>query len=151
MPPDDRPTQPPPLAPDGRSDPGSRQMEMHAPADDPAARLPVVLIFNDLLNAATDGTLRWERLRDGIEIARLYVTHESGPSAALLRYAPGARLQRHVHTGFEHIYVLTGSQIDDRGEHCAGALLIHGPGTSHTIASPRGCVVLAFWEKPVRF
>ena len=76
---------------------------------------------------------------------------DAGPSAALLRYTPGSRLQRHEHVGFEHIYVLAGSQLDDSGEHHAGALLIHGPGTSHTIASKHGCLVLAVWERPVRF
>ena len=112
---------------------------------------PVRMIFPDLLAAATDGAVRWEPMREGIDIARLYTTPDGGPSAALLRYRPGARLARHVHTGFEHIYVLSGSQVDDSGEHRAGALLIHGPGTSHTIASKHGCVVLAIWERPVRF
>lgn len=111
----------------------------------------VKLIFGDLLAAATDSTLVWEKMRDGIDIARLYSTKEGGPSAALLRYSPGARLRRHEHTGFEHIYILAGSQIDDNGEHHAGALLIHGPGTHHSITSKHGCLVLAIWERPVRF
>jgi anti-sigma factor ChrR (cupin superfamily) len=116
-----------------------------------AVQTPVKRIFEDLLESATNGSVDWEKLRDGIDIARLYHAGEGGPSAALLRYAPGARLQRHEHTGFEQIYVLTGSQTDDSGEHKAGALLIHGPGTSHTISSKHGCLVLAFWERPVRF
>jgi anti-sigma factor ChrR (cupin superfamily) len=112
---------------------------------------PVRLVFADLVAAATEGGVRWEAMREGIEIARLYTTPDGGPSAALLRYRAGARLARHVHTGYEHIYVLSGSQTDDNGEHRAGALLIHGPGTSHTIASRHGCVVLAIWERPVKF
>jgi anti-sigma factor ChrR (cupin superfamily) len=118
-----------------------------APQASPAVRL----ILNDLLGAATDGRLTWERLRDGIDIAHLYTTPPPGPAAALLRYAPRTRLDRHEHSGFEHIYILTGSQTDDAGEHYAGALLIHGPGTTHAIASSHGCLVLAIWEKPVRF
>jgi anti-sigma factor ChrR (cupin superfamily) len=117
----------------------------------PLPPVPVRLIFADLLATAADGSLRWERLRPGVEIARLYATPDGGPTAALLRYAAGARLARHEHTGFEHIYVLCGSQVDDSGEHRAGALLIHGPGTSHTISSKHGCIVLAIWERPVRF
>jgi hypothetical protein len=30
-------------------------------------------------------------------------------------------------------------------------LLIHAPGTRHSIASAEGCVVLAIYEKPVVF
>jgi anti-sigma factor ChrR (cupin superfamily) len=137
-----------PPQPVGMTDASLPQSEMRA---EPALAMPVKLIFADLLQAATDGSLRWERMREGIEIARLYATPDGGPSAALLRYTPGARLQRHEHTGFEHIFVLAGSQVDDSGEHHAGALLIHGPGTSHTISSKHGCVVLAVWERPVRF
>jgi anti-sigma factor ChrR (cupin superfamily) len=132
----------------GRDDPTVPQSQMHAPA---AALAPVRLIFGDLLAAATDSTLQWERMREGIEIARLYSGGEGGPSAALLRYSPAARLARHEHTGFEHIFILAGSQVDDGGEHHAGALLIHGPGTSHSIASKHGCLVLAVWERPVKF
>lgn len=133
------------------------QAPLHPTTTPPTSPVPVVtstgfrLSFDDLLAAATDGTLTWETLRPGIEIARLYVTPDGGPSAALLRYAPGARLARHEHVGFEQIYVLSGSQTDDSGEHRAGSLLIHGPGTTHAIHSTRGCIVLAMWEKPVRF
>jgi hypothetical protein len=143
------------LSPTGQNDPAAPQAEMRAGAlplmiSGTAPERRIKLIFGDLLAAATDSTLVWEKMREGIDIARLYAT-EGGPSAALLRYAPGARLQRHEHTGFEHIFVLAGSQVDDNGEHHAGALLIHGPGTSHTITSKHGCLVLAIWERPVRF
>ncbi|HSI34880.1 MAG: cupin domain-containing protein [Phycisphaerae bacterium] len=131
-------------------------MEIDRPAEPSASHLttdattPFKRIFSDLLAAATDGELDWQILRPGIEIARL-CTSEGGPTSALLRYAAGATLARHEHTGFEHIYVLSGSQADDSGEHRAGALLIHGPGTSHAISSRHGCIVLAIWEKPVNF
>ncbi|HWE00915.1 MAG TPA: cupin domain-containing protein [Tepidisphaeraceae bacterium] len=92
----------------------------------------------------------WERFREGIEIHRLYESGD-GPSAALLRYAPGASLQRHIHRGHEHILVLRGSQIDDAGEHSAGTLLVYMAGSSHAITSPGGCVVLIIWERPVAF
>ena len=92
----------------------------------------------------------WEKFRAGIEIHVLYET-AGGPSAALLRYAPGAALQRHVHVGYEHIIVLRGSQVDDAGEHVAGTLLVYVAGTSHAVSSPQGCVVLIIWERPVSF
>jgi len=111
----------------------------------------IKMIFEDLLGAATDGSLTWETLRPGIEIARLHKDGEQGSASALLRYEAGARLARHEHTGFEHIFVLSGSQSDDAGEHRAGSLMIHGPGTLHAISSKNGCIVLALWERPGRF
>jgi anti-sigma factor ChrR (cupin superfamily) len=91
----------------------------------------------------------WRFFREGVEIARLYGEGASGPSAALLRYAPGAKVPVHVHHGMEHILVLAGSQADADATYEAGSMLIHGPGTSHDVFSEQGCVVLAIWEKPV--
>jgi anti-sigma factor ChrR (cupin superfamily) len=67
----------------------------------------------------------------------------------LLRYAPNAAVPRHIHHGFEHILVLSGSQRDDHGTYTAGTMLVSTPGSSHAISSEEGCVVLAIWEKPV--
>jgi anti-sigma factor ChrR (cupin superfamily) len=91
---------------------------------------------------------QWETFRKGIEIHWIYKT-PGGASAALLKYAPGARLGRHIHAGYEHIFVLRGSQTDENGQHERGTLLIHGPGTTHSIHSDPGCIVLAVWEKSV--
>lgn len=95
--------------------------------------------------------LPWQPFRPGVEIARLYGDGAGGPSAALLRYAPGATVPRHDHDDFEHIVVLSGSQRDERGVYGVGTLLVHGAGTSHAVASDDGCVVLAIWNAPVRF
>ena len=107
------------------------------------------LIVRDLFSDSELDQQRWEPFRPGIEIQRIYGGAPAAASAALLRYAPGARLPRHSHEGYEHILVLRGSQVDDNGEHTVGTLLIHPPGTSHAIHSPKGCIVLAMWEKPV--
>lgn len=115
---------------------------------DPPASKP--RIFADAFASARDGSLPWQPFRQGIEICRLY-EEPGGASAAFLRYAPGARLQRHQHVGYEHIFVLSGSQTDDHGEHRAGAMLIHPPGSSHAVSTTPGCIVLAVWEKPVLF
>lgn len=93
----------------------------------------------------------WEPFREGVEIARIYGEGKVGPAAALLRYAPGAQLPAHAHTGFEHIIVLSGNQRDDRGTYAAGSCLIHAEGTQHDVSSPDGCVVLALWYSPVAF
>jgi anti-sigma factor ChrR (cupin superfamily) len=92
----------------------------------------------------------WEPFRPGIEISPLYDTEE-GASAAFLKYQPGASVPWHEHTGWEHILVLTGSQSDDAGHYPAGTLLVHAPGSRHRVASEEGCLVLAIWERPIKF
>ena len=108
------------------------------------------LILKDLSNiAAWQDNLPWQPFRDGVEIYRLYGDNTSGSAAALLRYEPGASVPRHTHTGFEHIYVLTGSQTDQNGEHQAGTFVINPPHSNHTVVSQAGCIVLVIWEKPI--
>lgn len=97
------------------------------------------------------GDLAFAPFRDGIEIAWLYRNGEHGPAAAFLRYAPGARVPRHLHAGYEHVLVLEGAQSDQNGRHAAGTLVVNPPGTSHSVASEEGCLVLIIWERPVVF
>ncbi len=103
------------------------------------------------LQQIIDDPEAWEFFRDGIDVHWLYRNENDSPSAALLKYAPGASVPRHRHSGFEHIYVLQGSQVDEYGEHHVGNLAINPPGTAHSIESPEGCIVYAVWEKPVVF
>jgi anti-sigma factor ChrR (cupin superfamily) len=109
------------------------------------------LLLSDLVRRAEDESFPWTALRDGVDIHRLYGEAGSGPSAALLRYAPGASVPLHTHDGYEHIFVLRGSQADHRGAYGEGALVINAPGTSHTVASAGGCLVLVIWERSPRF
>jgi anti-sigma factor ChrR (cupin superfamily) len=101
--------------------------------------------------AAHPERLRWEPMRPGIEVHPLYGFGSNGPAAAFLRYAPGTRLDRHRHDGFEHVFVLAGSQEDERGRYGAGALVINPPGSAHNVSSSEGCIVLVVWERPVVF
>ena len=93
----------------------------------------------------------WQPFHPGIDCLPIYQTPDGGPAAMLLRYQPGAHAPVHVHQGYEHILVLSGSQTDERGHHPTGSLLIHPPGTEHHVRSEDGCVVLAIWERRVRF
>nr|WP_067298954.1 cupin domain-containing protein [Marinobacterium profundum] len=93
----------------------------------------------------------WAPFHEGIQVHWLVQTDNTGYSAALLKYAPGAAAPLHEHRGYEHILVLEGSQQDDNGLHGVGNLSINPPGTAHTVFSEDGCIVLAIWEKPVRF
>jgi anti-sigma factor ChrR (cupin superfamily) len=94
-------------------------------------------------------SLPWQDFHPGVKICRLYGDGKTGPTAAVIRFSPGASIPAHCHTGYEHILVLTGSQVDEYGEVCAGALRIHPPGSGHAVTSPGGCLVLAIYEKPV--
>ncbi|HET6249520.1 MAG TPA: cupin domain-containing protein [Tepidisphaeraceae bacterium] len=108
------------------------------------------LILTHLFKLPDEANIQWEEFREGIEICRLH-ENPGGSNAALLRYEPGASLQVHYHLGHEYILVLSGSQIDDAGEHSAGTLLMYQPGTSHSVRSPGGCVVLIIRDRPVSF
>lgn len=95
-------------------------------------------------------------LKDGrvsVEIHRLYSTEDTGvdgPAAALVRYLPGGAAKAHVHPGYELIYVLSGELETDDGVYPPNSLLMMYPGSVHAPRSPKGCVGLAVWEKPVR-
>ena len=109
------------------------------------------LVISELATRVLAPGFEWMPYRDGVRIHRLYGAGEAGPSAALLRYEPGASIPRHVHQGYEHLYVLHGTQVDARGTHAAGTLVINPPGSSHAVVSPTGCVVLVIWERPIAF
>lgn len=93
----------------------------------------------------------WVVFREGVDIHRFYGDGVVGPTAALIRFRKEARVPMHLHEGWEHILVLAGSQRDQNGVISAGTLRIHPPGTYHSVVSEAGCIVLAIYEKPVRF
>jgi anti-sigma factor ChrR (cupin superfamily) len=93
----------------------------------------------------------YEPLRPGVDILYLYKDDASGASSALLRYAPGAEVPAHTHQGFEHVYVLAGEQLDDRGRYPAGSFVVNPPGSGHRVWSPGGCLVLIVWQQAVVF
>lgn len=110
------------------------------------------LVWRDFLTADLDDPgLVWQNFREGVDIVPLHGDATQGCSCALLRYQPGAVIPRHVHMGMEFLLILRGSQTDDRGSYSAGSFLINPATSSHGIVSEEGCVVLAIWEKPVRF
>jgi anti-sigma factor ChrR (cupin superfamily) len=106
----------------------------------------------DLFDIARNpDSIEWLPFRDGVEIHRLYGDGITGPTAALLRFRHEATVPLHQHEGYEHLLILAGSQRDANGVLKAGTLRIHPPGTRHSATSDAGCIVLAIYEKPVRF
>ncbi|MEY8689000.1 MAG: cupin domain-containing protein [Leptothrix sp. (in: b-proteobacteria)] len=70
--------------------------------------------------------------RVGAEVAR---------ATSIVRYAAGARFDRHVHGGGEEILVLEGVFSDDSGDHPAGTYLRNPPGSAHAPHSRDGCLL----------
>ena len=93
----------------------------------------------------------YQPLRPGVDILYLYKDETSGASSALLRYQPGAEVPAHRHAGYEHVLVLAGAQMDERGTYSAGMFVINPPGSSHRVWSPEGCLVLIVWQLAVEF
>jgi len=95
--------------------------------------------------------LKWQPFSHGVDIYPLYESGPDGPKAVLLRFHPGGRVPLHEHTGYEHIFMLAGEQVDEVSKAETGSLIINPPGSSHSILSENGCIVLAIYEKPVKF
>ena len=108
--------------------------------------------LKDLFNLPDiQGHIAWQPYREGVEIHRLYGDGITGPIAALIRYRAGGEVPLHVHIGYEHIIILAGSQRMGNEVFGTGTLIINPPGTQHKVSSDDGCIVLAIYEKPVRF
>ena len=116
-----------------------------------ATSFPCIEIGNLFELSRSLESVAWQPFREGVDIHRFYGDGVSGPSAALIRFREDAAIPRHQHEGFEHIMVLAGEQRDENGLIEAGTLRIHPPGTAHSVTGRKGCIVLAIYEKPVRF
>jgi anti-sigma factor ChrR (cupin superfamily) len=111
-----------------------------------------VIRLHDLFNIGRwHEALAWQPLSAGVDVYPLYESGAGGPRAVLLRYQPGSRVRSHEHAGYEHILVLHGEQTDEAGTAEAGTLSINPPGTCHRVSSGKGCIILAIYEKPVKF
>src|SRR6185295_16300638 len=101
-----------------------------------------VIKLNDLFQVSGwQQRLAWKPFQKGVDIFQLYAEGGNGPTAALLRFHPGGRVPLHEHTGYEHIFVLAGSQVDENSRAETGMLIINPPGSSHSILSENGCIV----------
>ena len=122
-----------------------------APPFPPLSKFPRLELKNLFQIAEWQHEIPWQPFREGIDIHRLYGDHTIGPAAALLRFRSAGKVPAHEHGGYEHIIVLAGGQGDQNGPIQAGTLMINPPGSSHGVVSEAGCIVLAIYEKPVRF
>jgi anti-sigma factor ChrR (cupin superfamily) len=93
----------------------------------------------------------WQPYVNGAEIHRLYGDGKEGPTAVLLRFREESQVPVHLHTGYEHIFILAGEQRDQNGTRSRGGFTINPPGTAHGVSSKAGTIVLVIYEKPVVF
>ena len=109
-------------------------------------------VLHDLLECDfNESTFDWQPFRAGVDIVPLHSDVIRGCSSALLRYQPGAVVPQHSHRGFEYVFILRGSQKDNRGEYFRGSFIINKPGSHHQVSSSDGCVALVIWESPILF
>lgn len=114
--------------------------------------MAINLVWQNLIKSDFSGPeFVWQGFRAGVDIIFLHGDAAQGCSCALLRYQPGAEIPRHLHVGMEFLLVLRGSQTDERGHYEEGSFLINPASSSHAIISEEGCIVLAIWERPVKF
>jgi anti-sigma factor ChrR (cupin superfamily) len=91
----------------------------------------------------------FEPFRHGVTIHWIHRGVGDEPSAALLKYLPGARVPSHRHVGLETILILDGIQSDEQGDYPAGTFIVNPVGSIHSVWTDMGCVVLIQWDKPV--
>jgi anti-sigma factor ChrR (cupin superfamily) len=101
--------------------------------------------------------LPWQTTRfPGIEIKALLFDRKSGIASSLMKIAPGSELPDHEHVLIEQTWVLEGHLVDksgpDEGIECkAGQFIWRPAGSRHSAYSPKGGLMLAFFQIPNRF
>jgi anti-sigma factor ChrR (cupin superfamily) len=85
----------------------------------------------------------------GVEWKKLHFDRETGASAVLLRFAPGAVYDAHRHPAGEEYLVLEGSLQDGGGSWGAGSWVSHPPGSVHRPRSEEGCLLYVRLPAPI--
>jgi len=85
----------------------------------------------------------------GVEWKKLRFDAQTGESAVLLRFAPGARYGRHRHPRGEEYLVLEGRLQDGASTWGPRAFVRHAPGSVHEPRSDTGCVVFVTLPAPI--
>ena len=87
----------------------------------------------------------------GVDMKVLVEDKTTGLLTALFRWAPGTELPMHEHVEIEQSWVLDGEFEDDEGVYTAGNFVWRPAGHRHIARSPKGALVLCFFQKPNRF
>lgn len=85
----------------------------------------------------------------GVEWKKLFFEPETGESAVLLRFAPGASYGAHEHPGGEEYFVLSGTLREGDAVYEAGTYARHPSGSRHRPRSDDGCIVFVRLPLPI--
>lgn len=85
----------------------------------------------------------------GVRWKKLHFDADSGHSAVLLHFAPGASYGAHRHPAGEQYLVLAGSIRDGDASWSRGAYLNHPPGSVHRPHSDEGCLLYVTLPAPI--
>jgi anti-sigma factor ChrR (cupin superfamily) len=77
----------------------------------------------------------------GVQFKKLMFDRDSGRSAVLVRFEPGAVYFAHAHPGGEEYYVLEGTVQDGPESYGPGTYVYHPPGSKHRPVSKDGCLL----------
>ena len=83
-------------------------------------------------------------IAEGVQARALWVDDDGSRRALLIRFEPGAALDRHVHAGDEVQIVVEGTVGDDHGTVTAGNVGYRPDGCVHTVRSTTGATAVAF-------
>lgn len=85
----------------------------------------------------------------GVTWKKLHYDAESGESAVLLRFEPGASYGAHRHPEGEDYLVLEGSLEEGGRSYGAGTYVRHGAGSKHKPSSREGCLLFVRLARPI--
>jgi quercetin dioxygenase-like cupin family protein len=75
------------------------------------------------------------------------IGEEVSRATSIVRYAPNSRFSAHTHGGGEEFIVLDGVFSDEHGDFPAGSYIRNPPGSRHTPASEKGCIIFVkLWQ-----
>ena len=96
------------------------------------------------------GSLPWrESPYAGVRWKKLAFDPETGRSAVLLQFEPGARYGAHRHPQGEQYFVLEGALEDGGQTWSQGSYVDHPPGSSPTPSSEKGCLLFVTLAAPI--
>ena len=95
-------------------------------------------------------SLEWRRTPyDGVWWKKLRFDAESGESAVLLKFEPGASYGTHRHPDGEEYFVLDGSLEEGDRSWGAGTYVRHQPDSVHRPSSKEGCLLFVRLPHPI--
>ncbi len=87
-------------------------------------------------------TNKAEWLAGQIKGLQVMPLHEYGTEqVVLVKWEPGTRFSKHIHSQGEEIFVLSGTFADEYGTYPQGTWIRNPPGSEHTPYSDEGCVI----------